>query len=71
MLYVWKQLGLNQQQDELHLVGSIPDKDWLLYNSKLYIKKAFALNASAEFNRAPITEIPGMPFDLLTLYLSK
>lgn len=71
MLYVWKQLGLNQQQDELHLVGSIPDKDWLLYNSKLYIKKVFALNASAEFNRASITEIPGMPFDLLTLYLSK
>ena len=70
-LYVWKQLGLNHQQDELHLVGSIPDKDWLLYNSKLYIKKTFALNASAEFNRAPITEIPGMPFDLLTLYLSK
>lgn len=71
LLYVWKQLGLNQQQDELHLVGSIPDKDWLQYNAKLYIKKAFFLNPSAEFNRAPITEIKGIPFDLLTLYLSK
>lgn len=71
MLYVWKQLGFNQQQDELHLVGNIPDKDWLVYNSKLYIKKVFALNASAEFNRAPITEIKDIPFDLLTLYLSK
>ena len=70
-LYVWKQLGLDQQRDELHLIGEIPDKDWLLYNTKLYIKKVLTLNPSAEFNRAPITEIKGMPFDLLTLYLSK
>lgn len=69
MLFVWQQLGFDQQQDELHLVGNIPDKDWLLYNTKLYVKKVFALNPSAEFNRAPITDIKGMPFDLLTLYL--
>ncbi|EKC81038.1 hypothetical protein LEA_00758, partial [human gut metagenome] len=24
-----------------------------------------------EFNRAPITEIKGLPFDLMALYLSK
>lgn len=71
ILYVWKELGLNQQKDELHLVGNIPDKDWLLYNSKLYIQKVLALNPSAEFNRAPITEIKGIPFDLLTLYLNR
>ena len=71
MLYVWKQLGLDQQRDELHLIGEIPDKEWLTYNTKLYIKKVLTLNPGAEFNRAPITEIKGMPFDLLTLYLSK
>ena len=71
ILYVWKQLGFNQQQDELHLLGNIPDKDWLLYNTKLYIKKVLTLNPAAEFNRAPITEIKGMPFDLLTLYMNK
>ncbi len=71
ILYVWKQLGMNQMLDELHVSGEIPDKDWLLYNTKLYIKKTFLLNPAAEFNRAPITEIKGMPFDLLTLYLSK
>lgn len=71
MLYVWKQLGLDQQRDELHLIGEIPDKEWLLYNTKLYIKKVLTLNPSAEFNRAPITEIKGMPFDLIALYLSK
>lgn len=71
MMYVWKQLGMDQQQDELHLVGDIPDKEWLLYNIKLYIRKVNVLNPCAEFNRAPITEIKGMPFDLLALYLSK
>lgn len=71
ILFVWKQLGLQQMQDELHVSGDIPDKDWFLYNAKLYVKKTFLLNPSAEFNRAPITEIKGMPFDLLTLYLSK
>ena len=71
ILFVWKQLGLNQVLDELHVAGDIPDKDWFVYNTKLYIKKTFLLNPSAEFNRAPITEIKGMPFDLLALYLSK
>lgn len=71
ILYVWKQLGFDQHQDELHLIGNIPDKEWLLYNVKLYVRKTYALNPSAEFNRIPMTEIKGMPFDLLTLYLSK
>ena len=71
ILYVWKQMGLDQQQDELNLIGAVPDKEWMLYNIKLYIRKAFHLNPGAEFNRAPITEIKGIPFDLLALYLSK
>lgn len=71
ILYVWKQLGFDQHQDELHLIGNIPDKEWLLYNMKLYVRKTYSLNPSAEFNRIPMTEIKGMPFDLLTLYLGK
>lgn len=71
VLYVWKQLGLNQQQDELHLIGSIPDKEWMLYNAKLYVRRTFVLNPAAEFNRSPVTEIKDLPFDLLTLCLGK
>ncbi len=71
ILYVWQQLGMNQVFDELLASGEVPDKDWFLYNTKLYIKKTYLLNPAAEFNRAPITEIKGMPFDLLALYLSK
>lgn len=71
LLYVWKQLAMDQQRDELHILGDIPDKEWFLHNIKLYILKTFVINPSAEFNRAPITDIKGMPFDLLTLYLSR
>ena len=39
ILYVWKQLGFNQMQDELHVSSNVPDKDWFLYNLKLYIKR--------------------------------
>ena len=71
ILYVWKQLGLDQVQDEFYAMGDVPDKEWFTYNTKLYIRKTFLLNPAAEFNRAPITEIKGMPFDLLALYMSK
>lgn len=71
VLHVWKLLGLSQQHDELHLAGDVPDREWLLYNAKLYVRKTVLLNPSAEFNRAPITEIRGMQLDLLALYLVK
>ena len=69
ILYIWKTLGFDQKKDELITVGEIPDKDWFLHNIKLYLLKVFYLNPAAEFNRAPLTEIRNMPFDLLTLYL--
>lgn len=69
LLYVWKQLGFNQQKDELQLMGDIPDQEWFLHNIKLYIQKPLLIKASAEFNRASITQIPGIPFDLTALYL--
>lgn len=71
ILYVWKLLGMDQKKDELHVVGDVPDKDWFIHNTKLYIQKTYLLNPAAEFNRAPLTEIKNIPFDLQALYLSK
>ncbi len=68
LLYVWKQLNMDVHHDELYLYGDIPEKEELLTTLKLYLQKVIAINASAEFNRAPITQIKGLPFDLLTLY---
>lgn len=69
LLYVWKQLNFDSEKDEMHLCGNISEKDWLLETLKKYIQKAFIINASAEFNRAPITQIKGMPLDLITLFI--
>ena len=69
LLYVWKQLMLNQEQDEMHLVGDIPDREWLLEELWKYVQKAYVINPTAEFNRAAATQFKDMPFDLMTYYV--
>ena len=71
LLFAWKQLGLDAMKDEMHIVGQIPEKDELVGGLKKYLLKVYALNPSAEFNRAPITQIKNLPFDLLTRYTAK
>lgn len=68
LLYVWQQLMLNAEQDEMHLVGDIPEREWLMEELKKYIQKAYVVNPSADFNRAPATQVKGMPYDLMTLF---
>jgi len=67
LLYVWKQQQLNPEYDELHLVGELPEQEWLVGELRKYLQNVYAINPSAEFNRAPATKIKGMPFDLMTL----
>jgi hypothetical protein len=71
LLYVWKQLHLDVHQDELYISGNLIERDELVSMLKIYVQKVFFINATAEFNRAPITEIKGIPFDLITLYIKK
>ena len=68
LLYVWKQLMLDAEQDEMHLVGDIPEREWLTEELRKYIQKVYVINPSADFNRAPATQINGMPYDLMTLF---
>lgn len=69
ILFVWKQLALDQQRDELFLVGNLLDKDALLDTLRKYIQVVSVINPSASFNRAPLTQLRGITFDLITLYL--
>ena len=68
LLYVWKQLMLQAENDELYIVGDIPDEEWLLAELRKYLQKAYVINPSADLNRAPATDIKGMPYDLMTLF---
>lgn len=67
LLYVWKLLGFDTNADELYLSGDIDDslRDML----HRFVQHVYAINPSAEFNRAPITQIQGLPFDLMTLFM--
>lgn len=69
VLYVWKLLALDVEKDELHVVGSVPQREWLVDALKRYLQKVYYVNSAAEFNRAPITAINGISFDLITLFL--
>ena len=47
----------------------IQDSEWLLAELKKYLQNAYIINPSADFNRAQVTEIKGMPYDLQTLFV--
>ena len=67
LLYVWKQLRLEAEHDEMHIVGDIPEKDYLVKELKRYLQKAYVINPSADFQQSPATKIKDMPYDLMTL----
>ncbi|MBQ8989506.1 MAG: DUF3822 family protein [Prevotella sp.] len=67
LLYVWKQLHLEAEHDEMHIVGEIPEQEWLLQELRRYLQKAYVINPSADFQQAPATKTAGMPYDLMTL----
>ena len=69
LLYVWKQLQLQPEYDELHIVGEIPEEEWIVSELRKYIQKAYVINPVADFNRAQVTQINGMPYDLQTLFV--
>ena len=66
ILSVWKQLGMDPQNDELHLASQMPElKDRALE----FVKRVFVNSPTGEFNRAPVTLIDGMPYDTMLVYL--
>ena len=67
LLYIWNQLQMDADHDELHLVGEIPDAEALLDELKTYLEKVYVVNPAVDFNNHPATQIKGMPYDLMTL----
>lgn len=69
VLNIWKQLALDAKRDELHLVGDIPEREELAKELQTFVRNVYVINPKAEFNRAPITSIGGLPYDLLTYFV--
>ncbi len=78
ILYVWNQLHFQAQKDELFLVGdlftndsptNVEAREELLRQLRRFLKKVYVVNPSADFNRAQVTQIKSMPFDLQALFV--
>ncbi len=68
LLYVWKQLQMQPEHDELHIVGNIPQEEWTTAELRKYLQNVYVVNPTVDFNNHPVTEVSDMPYDLMTLY---
>lgn len=50
LLYAWKQLEFNQERDELHLTGTLPDKEVLMNELKKFILQVFIMNPATNID---------------------
>ncbi|MDE6347624.1 MAG: DUF3822 family protein [Bacteroides sp.] len=55
LLYVWQQLGFEQEHDELHLAGDLHDKELLLPELRKFIRQVFILNPATNLDLQAIT----------------
>lgn len=62
-LYVWQQLGFDQQTDALCLIGSVPGGEATQRGLQRYVARVNTLHPVAEFRRAPYA-VEGGDFDL-------
>ena len=69
ILHAWQVCGFNNEKDELYLAGNLPDAAELDRQLREFLQRVYAIRPTAEFNRAAMTRLKDMPFDLLTLYL--
>ena len=56
LLYVWKQLGFDQERDELHLSGLLNEKELLLSELRKYIQQVFVMNPSEHIDLYAISQ---------------
>ena len=50
ILYIWKQLGMEQERDELHLTGYLSDKNQLLSELRKFIRQVFIMNPATNID---------------------
>ncbi len=71
ILSAWKQLGMEAREDELYLAGDFADREQLTEEARKFIKRVLAINPPGEFNRAAVTQIEGMPYDMMLGYIKR
>lgn len=66
LLDVWKQLEMDRQADRLLFCGSRPQEEQISFLST-YLKNISTITPRTEFRNTPMSRIPEVPFDILSL----
>lgn len=67
ILYTWQTLVMDHRKDELFIVGDFNNVEALKSELKKYVQNVFSINPAAEFNRAPVTQLPNVTYDIICL----
>ena len=67
VLYVWQQLGMSNQKDEIYIMGDARNIAELKGELQKYVSNVYSISPSAEFNRAPVTRHPNITYDIICL----
>ena len=67
VLYVWQQLGMSNQKDEIYIMGDTRNIAELKGELQKYVTNVYSISPSAEFNRAPVTRHPNITYDIICL----
>ncbi len=71
LLYVWRQLGMDAENDELHLVGNIADEEWLCGQLASYLRRVVCISPQVEFRNIAMAADKTIPYDLKAVYLDE
>lgn len=69
LLFAWKQLGMNSDDDEVYIVGTAPHQDWFTEQLKRYLRRVYVNTPEMEFKNMENAANKQLPYDLKALYL--
>ncbi|EJX08254.1 hypothetical protein EVA_03616 [gut metagenome] len=69
LLYIWKELGFDQEKDDLYLVGPADHLKEVVSELRHYLRQVFIIHPKAEFHRSEISKLEEIPFDMQTFIL--
>lgn len=65
ILAAWKQLGMNSDKDELHILFNGTEQESMARNLSRYVSRIYTVEESAEYRTNNIVQNAGMPFDMM------
>jgi len=69
LLYVWKLMGMDRGDNELYMVGNVPNRDEMCGELQQFISRNYIMNIETDFNNAEMAKRNDIPYDLKALYL--